>query len=339
MKFNIAPCMPSASARWRKCLLRLRGVAIVASLLTPLSVFLSPAYAAVFDVTPTDVTTRAASVVWVSDEPITSATVKVFSDPDGLTEITQNVTLNVVSEQYPPAHNLGIAKVDITGLAPSTPIYIQTETNSSSGTFLAPASPPFKEIVTATETTKVNTSNQPIVNDLIRHQAFSPDGVTPAPGTLVLLEVQGRSAYPISVFVGEGGFAAPDAVLDMNNIFGTDGFSAEVTGDEVLVITQLRGLLCAGAVDQKLANLRRAPPHVEVPAITELELPSSCFFANTVCDDVIDISDFQVVLSTYNRTLGECGFNPNYDLDHNGLIDVVDFQAVLNYYNATRPFQ
>ena len=37
----------------------------------------SNAFAAVFNITATDVTTRALSVVWVSDEPVTSATIRV----------------------------------------------------------------------------------------------------------------------------------------------------------------------------------------------------------------------------------------------------------------------
>ena len=38
----------------------------------------------VFDVTIANVTTRAFSVVWVSDEPVISASLRVFADADGV---------------------------------------------------------------------------------------------------------------------------------------------------------------------------------------------------------------------------------------------------------------
>jgi len=295
--------------------------------------------AAVRDITLADVTTRAASVIWVSDEPVTSATVRVFADQAGTLEITSGLAITLVSAQFPPAHDNGIVKVDITGLAPDTSVYIQTETTSTiSGTTLSPLAGPFIEIHTALETTKANASNQPIVNDLIRHSIFAPDGVTAAPGTLMLLQAQGVSAYPISAFVGEGGFVVPDAVVDMNNIFDTNGVSAEIQAEQVLVITEYRGLLCSGLGNHKLFHLREAPQHLEVPAITELENPSVCYFANTVCDDVIDIADAQAILNIFNRARGQCVFNPDLDLNSDGVIDIVDFQAVLNQWNRTRPF-
>lgn len=306
-------------------------------LLTPMLAY-SNIEAAVRDITPADVTTRAASVIWASDEPVMSATVHVFADQAGITEITSGLAITLISEQFPPAHDNGIVKVDITGLSPDVSVYIQTETTSGSGTTLSPDVGPFLEIRTAVETTKANISNQPIVNDLIRHPIFAPDGITAAPGTLMLLQAQGVSAYPVSAFVGEGGFAVPDAVVDMNNIFDAAGVSAEIPAEQVLVITEYRGLLCAGLENHKLYHLREAPKHLEVPAITELENPDACYFANTVCDDVIDIADAQAVLNIFNRVRGECVFNPDLDLNSDGVIDIVDFQAVLNQWNQTRPF-
>lgn len=310
------------------------GTIVLLLMFLPLS-----AYAAVFDIQPTDVTTRAASVVWVSDEPVLSANVRVFSDINGTTEITSSLTLAVVSAQFPPAHDNGIVKVDIIGLSPNTPVYIQTETTTVLGLIQEPAMGPFIEIVSATETIKANTSNQPIVNDLIRHQLFAPDNVTAAAGTLILLKANGVSTYPISAFMNEGGFQAPDAIVDMNNLFDTTGKSVEILADQVIEITHYRGILCASDMSrQALGVRRRAPTHTEIPSITELEDPVQCFFANLDCNDVIDIVDVQALLNVWGTTLGECRFNPHFDINADGQINIIDFQAILNQWSKTRPF-
>ena len=315
---------------------RIAGAAFVTLIYLSIS---SPAYSAIFDIQPTDVTTRAASVVWVSDEPVLGAAVRVFSDANGTTEITTGLTLTVVSERFPPAHDNGIVKVDITGLTPNTLVYIQTETTTASGLIQAPATGPFIEIHTATQTTKANSSNQPIVNDLIRQPLLAPDNVTAAAGTLMLLKANGVSAYPVSAFSGEGGFQTPDAVVDMNNLFDNTGRSAEVLADQVIEITHYRGTLCASDMaNQKLGVRRRAPAHTETPAITELENPTHCFYANLDCNETIDIGDIQALLNVFNSSVGSCKYNPNFDINSDGSLDIGDFQGILNQWNKTRPF-
>lgn len=127
----------------------------------------APAAAAVFDLTIADVTTRAFSVVWVSDEPVTDATVRVFRDAGGMTNITSALAVTLVSAAFSPALAQGIVKVGVTGLTAGTSVFVQTQTTGTSGTVLFPAVPPFLEVHTATKTTKANALGQPIVNDLI----------------------------------------------------------------------------------------------------------------------------------------------------------------------------
>jgi hypothetical protein len=49
------------------------------------------AQAGIFDATFTDVTTRGFAVVWVAGEAVTETTVRVYSDPHGITEITHDL--------------------------------------------------------------------------------------------------------------------------------------------------------------------------------------------------------------------------------------------------------
>ena len=255
---------------------------IVSFLIIPFSNVL----AAVFNITPTDVTTRALSVVWVSDEAVTSATIRIYSDIDGVVDLTSAFTITADSALVPNAHTQGIVKVTAFGLAPDTNYYIQTETITSSGLTITPVASSLLLVHTALETTKVSPSNLPIVNDVLTHDVFFPDGVTPAPGTLVFAEVDGMSAYPLTAFAGENGFAPQTAAIDTNNFFGADGRSLELIADDALKVTVFRGLICStDFANQSFFGFRRAPGHEETPAITEVESPFNCFTSDPICDN------------------------------------------------------
>jgi hypothetical protein len=307
--------------------------------------------ASVSDVTVADVTTRAFSAVWASSEPVTTATVRVFSDAGGTHEITSTLSLTLVSTSFPPALTQGIVKVGVVGLSPNTDVYFQTLTTGSSGTVQFPAAPPFLQVHTATKTIKVNASNQPVANDVLQHDVFAPDGVTPAAGTLLVVAAPNLGAYPLTAFVGEG-VPAPAAVVDLTNLFtAASGVNAEVSVGQILTVTEFRGLVCPGLADHKLLRFRRAPAAgtgggpapgpvlaPEPPRVTELKAPSECFFADTVCDDMVNTADAQRVLDIFSRTQGQCGFNSDLDIVADHTINILDVQSVLNRSGQSAPF-
>jgi len=296
------------------------------------------ASAAVQDITVTDVTTRAFSVVWVSDEPVTNATVRVFSDQDGINEVTSALSVNLISASFPPALEQGVVKVDVTGLSANTTVYVQTETLGASSLLSFPESAPFIEVHTATEAVGGNEANQPIVNDLLRHEVYNPDGQTSAEGALLIVKVPSISPYPLTAFVGKD-FTSPASAVDFNNLFDAiSGKSADLAADTVIEITEFRGLSTCTLDDHKLLRFRRVPAHEETPKITEVESPVVCFFADTVCDDVIDIVDVQRVLNLFNEALGSCVFNSDLDIVTDGVIDILDVQSVLNRFGQSAPF-
>ena len=296
------------------------------------------AQASVSDVTVTDVTTRAFAVVWVSDQAVTSATLRVFSDAAGTTEITSTLTLTLVSAAFPPALTRGIVKVGVTGVVANTNVFVQTLTTGASGTVQFPTGPPFLQVHTATTTSKSTALNTPIVNDLLRQDVFALDGTTPAAGALLMVAAPTLGATPLTAFVGEG-FPAPAAVVDLNNLFGAaTGASAVVPANQNLTLTEFRGLLCPGLVDHKLFRFRRAPAHEEAPAITELESPVKCFFADTVCDNTVNILDAQRVLNIFGRARGQCAFNSDLDIVTDNVINILDVQSVLNRFGQSAPF-
>jgi len=295
--------------------------------------------AALVDVMPTDVTTRAFSVVWAADEPIASATVRVFSDAAGTTEITDALTVTLVAPQA--ALDLGLGKIDVTGLAADTCYYWQVE-STGAVPVQSPAAPPFPEVCTALSTTKATAAETPIVNDLIVEPLSAPDGVTPGDGMLLVLSLPALGAYPVSSFAGENA-ALPSAAVDLGNVHdATSGTSAEPATGDVLRIRHFRGLHCADPDEQALVRYRRVPAHDELPTlgapIVELEAGDPCFFADTECDDTIDILDAQRVLNAFDSQSGDCRFQADLDIVADQEIDVLDLQSVLNRFGQSAPF-
>ena len=96
------------------------------------------ALAEIHDVTVTDVTPHAFAVVGFSDEPVLDATVRVFADESGLDEITANLSISLVSANFPEALDRGIVKVDVVGLEPDTAYFFSLETTTGSGVLTYP---------------------------------------------------------------------------------------------------------------------------------------------------------------------------------------------------------
>ncbi|MCH5375833.1 MAG: hypothetical protein JJ992_17825 [Planctomycetes bacterium] len=292
------------------------------------------ASAALHDVTVTDVTTRAFAVAWFSDEPVLSATIKVYTDESGLDEITGDLDISVVSASHPPAMELGLVKVDVVGLEPDSTYYFSLETTTGSGLFTYPASPPLAAVTTAVEVSlaQPDAPDQPIVNDLILHSIFGPDGTTPSEGTLLVVSLPGISPYPISAFVGEG-VDPPMAIADLSNLFDADGVSAQAVAGAPMLIREFRGRVCPPET-QQLVRFRRVPAHDETPPITELEDPAPCFASGDFnCSGAVDAADFNEFLirfgSVNSQAEPNCGFNPDYDLNPDGQVNAGDFNAFI----------
>jgi hypothetical protein len=274
--------------------------------------------------------------VWVSDEAVTNASVRVYSDPDGLDELTGVLSVTTPSAAVPFAHDQGIVKVSVSGLVADTQVYVQTETITASGTVLDPPAPPYLLVRTALATRKANAAEAPIVNDLISHDLLTPDGLSTAEGALLLVTAPAMSDYPVSAFVGDG-FPLPAAVADLNNLFeAATGVSADLAGGEVLRLSEYRGRLCP-LNDQDLVRFRRVPPHLETPPITSLEAAGACFTgADFTCDgcvDPIDFNEFLIKFGLANEP-PDCRFNADFDLSGDNRIDPIDFNELLMVFGV-----
>lgn len=179
----------------------------------------------------TDVTPVQFCVVWTTSEPATG-TVLVFEDAEGTNPYAEAI-VKFQSAEHPPAENLGVLKVKVTGLKPDSVYYFQTITTSDNSDYSYPINPPFIEVKTEKEST-------PVRNDIIAMKVTIGDS-KPAPGMLVVAKIVDIAAYPVTGWVGQG-VAADWVLIDTNNFYGKDGKNLEVTGGE-----QIKLLLVGGS--------------------------------------------------------------------------------------------
>jgi len=291
--------------------------------------------------TPADATPKAFSVVWVSDEAVSSASVRIFAEPEGTTERTAELVQVLVSESFPPALDLGLVKVDVTEASPDTCFYIQTETQSATGTTLEPSAPPFVEVCTTTRTTREGPFGQPLTNDLLRHELTAPDGATPATGALVLLETPEVGGGALSAFVGDG-YAEDQVVWTLNDVFaGDSGENVALAGGSPVRLRELRGRLCSDPTEQARTRYRKLPAHEEFASLgvslSQVEPPELCFFVDADCNGTVEEADANRLFEGFDASAGECRFNPDLDVVADDRIDILDAQQVLNRLGEPAP--
>ena len=179
----------------------------------------------------TDVTPRSFSIVWTTDGPATGSA-NIYADPQGNNSIG-NLTIIDASSSHPPAGENGVMKVTVIGLNPSTTYYFETVTTNNQGTQVEPSSGDLPSVQTENQSNIVD-------NFSIAHRIVQSDGVTPANGALLLVEVEGAN-YPITGWVGEG-VPAPFALVNLDNVYGeTTHENLKLNGGEGLTLTSIGG--------------------------------------------------------------------------------------------------
>lgn len=311
-------------------------MAIVKIVLMSALLFSFSIQAQISNITIADVTTRAFSVLWVADNQVLSANVSLFADADGAQPVTA-VDVDVVSAGITDAHANGVVKIDVTGLTSDTTYYFSIQSTTTQGSDIFPDNSSLLQVTTSREVSKVNSSNQPTVNDLINYAAHGFDGVTSLSGSLVLIDIPTVSNYPLSAFVGNSSALNEFAVIDLNNLFDKLGVSADVEGGEIMVVKEFRGLNCLGLKNHSISRFSKVPQKNESPKVTTLQSPDSCFVSDRNCDQIVNILDFQFVLNSFNSMSGECAFNRDADIVKDQVINILDVQRILNDFGRSVP--
>lgn len=306
-------------------------------------VFIRPAFAQISDVTVSDVTIRAFSIIWVSDEPVESATLHVYSDEQGTNEVTDDLSIALVSPAA--ALDRGIVKIDVTGALANTQYFVSGDMTDKSGVVstLPQVDEPLISVQLAKEATRIDENGEPIANDLLMQTVLGLDGLTPAVDELILVSVPQKSQYPISAFSTQDETGAK-ILLDLNNLFAkSTSKSLKVPNGSPVQIAHFRGISCPSE-QQKIKKLRRLPVKVELSPVAEVEVPQSCFSPENKavdfnCDGNIAFGDFNIFLSEFGISnladTPNCGFNEDFDLNQDKTIDFGDFNLFLSVFGKS----
>jgi hypothetical protein len=180
----------------------------------------------------TDVTPDGFAVIWQVTEPSTCSLV-VYDEAGAFLS-----NLDIVSESalYPPAEDIGVMKVRVSGLEADKVYRVQalTITKANGLALFTPSYPQFLEVVTQTATSVVD-------NDPIEQMIYDEDG-NPADGALLVASVT-EGDYPVTAWVGQG-VTSPWARADLNQIYSSlTHENLQLLGGEELTLWSYGGQL------------------------------------------------------------------------------------------------
>ena len=297
----------------------------------------APAYAApeLAGERVTDVTTSSFSVVWMTN----------VADDSGIEVASNSSMTNLVNDSVEiwPMHGIsgpisdaarsnGILKATVTGLDSGTTYYVRVVARNPSNHAEIAYSP----VLAATTEVKVTPFKydggvaRGISNDLKEFPVYlRPSEVTALSGlgNLVILEADGAS-YPVTVFTGEGA-QSPGGLVDLNNLFGTDGTSLDLVGGEKLLIRVYKGDLL-----HTLTHFRKVQTNSGLIYVSE---PERGFFADINVDGNVDNSDFEYFRAQYRALPEDENYNPDYNFvnDEEGKVDIREFSKFALEYGRT----
>ena len=281
----------------------------------------------------TDVTTTSLSMVWMTDVPAEPA-LEIYADAGMAAPVSEGIVVTSMPDATPAtlaaARSNGIMKVRVTGLAGGTPYFVRSVTRDPAN----PASVGYsalQEVTTATEVrpyaTAQDGSMNGFSNDLSTMKVYirpSDQNALPGLGNLLILETS-ASAYPLSAFIGNG-VTAPEGVIDLNNLFGSNRISQVVNGGEISQLRFYRG----GALST-LLHFRRIASNSGVGTSME---PVKGYFADLNLDGKVDDADFESFRNQYRTAPDDPAYNPDYKFVQtpSGKVDAQDFTRFSREY-------
>lgn len=283
----------------------------------------------------TDVTPASFAVVWMTDISADPG-VEVYLDSSMTRRITDSLVVSAMSsirsDVAQAAKDKGIMKVRVSGLDPAVRYYVKAVTRETSNPSNIAYSPLW-EVVTAsavTPYTYAGSAPRELSNDLADFRVYvrpSDTTIPPRMGDLIVLESP-ASPYPISSFVGDGS-EAPEGILDMNNLFGPDGKSLFITGDEKVILTVYRGEALS-----ELIHYRFVPANSGMVKVSE---PAKGFFADFNLDGNVDDLDFSEFKKQYRALPDDAHYNPDFDFvdDADHKVDAREFSKFSREYGRT----
>ena len=274
----------------------------------------------------TDVTPVSFSVVWMTDMIGASPEIEVAVDSAMSGLINDSIEFIPMAGVSPAvadsARAKGIMKVVAVGLEQGRSYYVRAVTRNPQNESDAAYSDVL-EVTTAAKVvpyTYTGAVVQGFSNDLKMfpvHIRPSESGDNPGRGDLIILEADGAS-YPVTAFAGEG-VTGPKGLIDLNNMFGTDGLNMDLAGGERLTLRVYEGDLF-----YTLTHFRKVKADSGLVYVVE---PEKGFFADIDIDGKVDDTDFEYFREQYKTVPEDDNYNPDYNFVADGeeKVDVREF--------------
>ncbi len=297
--------------------------AIVCPVLAAL-LFLSPV-AAAQSVTGggyADVAPYAFSFVAAADAPVTTAALRVFSDPDALNEVTGSLAVSERLDAPLLDNAAGFAAFQVSGATPQTTYNARLTLDFGAGPVDFPATTPLPAVQTGTPLPVPDAGGVVQFNALATSAAIASVSVS-------LLNVPASPWALSSLTIG--GLHA----FDLNNAKDGSGDPLAVALGTSVTIEEWFGAACPQR--PVVARTRRVADATPGGVLQYVPL-ERCFFADANCDDTVDVLDVQYLLGFFESTSSSCGFNDDLDADASGTVDLLELQALLNRFGDVAPF-
>lgn len=283
-----------------------------------------------------DVTTTSFSLVWMTDVQADPG-VEVYTDAAMANRLGEGLAVTAMPDATPDiaasARTKGIMKIRVSGLAPSNTYYVRSVTRDPANSDSVGYSPLLEVKTSAVVIPYLADQDGALkgfVNDLSTSRVYvrpNDQQGQPGLGDLLLLETPG-AAYPLSAFVGTGS-NAPEGVIDLNNLFGSNNASLWARGGEKAQIRFYRGISLS-----TLLHYRRLSSATGYLSAAE---PAKGFFADINLDGKVDESDFEEFRKQYRTSPNDNAYNPDFKFvpTESGRVDAQDFTRFAREYGRT----
>lgn len=258
-----------------------------------------------------------------ADAPIVSASLNVYSDPDGLADITGTLTVEPATGFGQSQLDTGFVGMHVKGATAQTTYYARLTLDFGAGPVDFPSSTPLQPVVTSTPLAAREAGGVLLFNALTSAAAVSAS-------SLSFLTLP-TSPYALGSYTATGLHT-----YNLNNLKDTAGATLAVATGTTVTLQEWLGASCTAR--PSVARMRRVPDATGGgPALRVMTL-TRCFFADGNCDNTVDVLDLQYLLGFFQTDAATCGFNDDLDANADGVVNILDLQALLNRFGDVAPF-
>jgi hypothetical protein len=271
----------------------------------------------------TDVAPAGFTFALAADAAVLSASLSVYSDAGGAADISGSLDIEFAPDNGAAQRAAGFVSFLVRGAQSQAQYFARATLDFGAGPVTYPAAVPLAGVTTSAVVSANESAGALSLNAL----TVSP---TLAPASLALL---GLSASPYAL----GSYSADGLHRwDLNRLKDGAGNTLVTMQGDVVTVNEYFGASCQAR--PQIVRKRRVPDANGSGSVLQFSELESCFFADSNCDDLVDVLDLQYLLGYFPTSGSNCGFNGDIDADADGQINIIDLQALLNRFGDGAPF-